>query len=145
MGRTRKLEPADDASDTSDAFDFFDLSNADPTDSEILDEQAVLDILESAPYAPPDPSAGDDRDDTDKSVPDGDLTNTFSLLDNTIPRSKYVGDNDPTRTTEVREVRAIIERVTEGITGRQRNQPKAARVSSVRRLLNWFMSRFGAV
>ena len=62
LGHARKLEPTDDAS-VSAPRDTFDLSNADPTDSEILDEQAVLDILESAPYAPSDQSSGDGRDD----------------------------------------------------------------------------------
>ena len=62
MGHARKLEPTDDTS-VSGRRDTFDLSNADPTDSEILDEQAVLDILESAPYAPSDQSSGDGRDD----------------------------------------------------------------------------------
>ena len=62
LGHARKLEPTDDAS-ASGPRDTFDLSNADPTDSEILDEQAVLDILESAPYAPSDQSSGDGQDD----------------------------------------------------------------------------------
>ena len=61
LGHARKIE-SDDAS-VSAPRDTFDLSNADPTDSEILDEQAVLDILESAPYAPSDQSSDDGRDD----------------------------------------------------------------------------------
>ncbi len=38
--------------------------------------------------------------------------------------------------------RLLVEEITEGTTMLQRYQPKAARVSSARRLLNWFMSRF---
>ena len=43
--------------------------------------------------------------------------------------------------------RLFMEEITEGAdtTVRHRYQPKAARVSSVRRPLNWFMNRFGAV
>ena len=44
-----------------------------------------------------------------------------------------------------RKNRLLIEEITEGDTVQHRYQPKAARVSLVRRLLNWFMSRFGAV
>jgi hypothetical protein len=62
LGHSRKIEPTDDAS-VSAPRDTFDLSNADPTDSEVLDEQAVLDILESSPYAPSDQSSGDGQDD----------------------------------------------------------------------------------
>ncbi len=41
--------------------------------------------------------------------------------------------------------RLLVEEITEGTTMLHRYQPKAARVSWARRLLNWFMSRFGAV
>jgi len=49
MGGARTLEP-DDASTTG-LRDAFDLSIADPADSQILDDQAVKNILESGPYA----------------------------------------------------------------------------------------------
>jgi len=49
MGGARPLEP-DDASTTG-LRDAFDLSIADPADSQILDDQAVKNILESGPYA----------------------------------------------------------------------------------------------
>ena len=42
------------------------------------------------------------------------------------------------------ESRLLMEEITEGTTVRRRYQPKAARVSLARRLLNWFMNRIGA-
>ena len=61
-GHARKLDPADDtsASGLRDAPDF---SIADPTDSQIIDEQELLDILESDSDASLDQSSSDGRDD----------------------------------------------------------------------------------
>ena len=82
LGHARKLEPTDDAS-ASGLREALNLLNADPTDSEILDDQAVLDIPESAPYAPPDQSSGDGRDemgDKDNTA----LSRTYVLKPSTL-------------------------------------------------------------
>ena len=84
MGHARKLEPVDDASASREALD---LSIADPADSQILEGQAVLDILESDPGAPPDQpisDGGNDKDRleiTDSFVRYDYLTSTIELLD----------------------------------------------------------------
>jgi len=66
MGGAQKLEP-DDASTTG-LRDAFDLPIADPADSQILNEQAVKDILESGPYRMLDPSIGYGQDDKDNTI-----------------------------------------------------------------------------
>ncbi len=49
--------------------DALDLSIADPADSQILDDQAVRDILETGSYTPLDQANGDSRDAKDKVDP----------------------------------------------------------------------------
>ena len=78
MEGARKLEP-DDASTTG-LRDAFDLSVADPADSQILNEQAVKDILESGPYRRLDPSIGDGQDDKDNTA----LTRSYVLKPSTL-------------------------------------------------------------
>jgi hypothetical protein len=78
MGSARKLEP-DDTSSTG-LRDAFDLSVADSADSQILDEQAVKDILESGPYRMLDPSIGDGQDDKDNTA----LCRTYVLKPSTL-------------------------------------------------------------
>ena len=65
-GLALKLEPSDDASELPEAVD---LSIADPTDDQILDDQAVQDILES----------NDKFDLTATFVPHGGLANRLAL------------------------------------------------------------------
>ncbi len=86
MGHARKLKPVDDAS-ASGPREALDLSIADPADSQILEGQAVLDILESDPGAPPDQPISDGRNDkdrfeiTDSFVRYDYLTSTIELLE----------------------------------------------------------------
>ena len=145
IGHARKLEPVNDASEPRDASD---LLIADPADSPILDDQAVSDILESGSYPLLDQSTGDSRDNKDKVDP-----SRTDVLDHDTPPNEPdsadedAGENGATSTIKVLEARFMLEEITEGAdtTVRHRYQPKAARVSSVRRPLNWFMNRFGAV
>ena len=85
MGRARKIE-SDDTSALG-LPDALDLTIADPADSQILDDQAVLDILESGPYPMLDQSLGDGQDDkeeteaTDTCAPDDDITRNLKMAD----------------------------------------------------------------
>ena len=81
MGSARKLEPPADDASASGLRDALYSSTTDSADSPTLDEQAVLDILESAPYAPPDQMISDGRDDTDTSVQDSDSTVIIRRID----------------------------------------------------------------
>ncbi len=140
MGHARKLEPVNDASEPRDTLD---LSIADPADSPALDDQAVSDILESGPYRLLDPSTGDSRDDKDKVYPSRiDVLDHDTLTNEADSASEDAGNGDTT--SRIRR-RVMMEEITEGTTMLHRYQPKAARVSSVRRLLNWILSRFGAI
>ena len=130
MGRTRKLERRADDASASGLRDTVDLSITDPADRQILDDQAVQDILESGSY-------DDDRDDkektdaTDTFVPDGDITSEAELLE-TITQIQ--------RGIEEPETLAMLEEYIEGEspTVRHRYQPIAAPVSWVQRVLSWF-------
>ncbi len=75
-------------------------------------------------------------------VPDHD-----TLTNETDSASKDAENDDVTSGLTTISARTLIEEITEGAdtTALHRYQPKAARVSWARRLLNWFMSRFGAV
>ena len=55
-------------------------------------------------------------------------------MDETQPAVKDAEDDDSTSIVKVREAKAMLE----DITARRRNQPDAARVSWLQRLLNWF-------
>ncbi len=149
IGHARKLEPPADDASASGLRDALDLSIADPADRQILDEQAVQEILESSPYPLLDLSIGDGRDDTDKVDPSRtDVSDHDTLTNETDSAGKDAGDNDATSRIEaIRAATAMLEELIEGEspTVRHRIQVKAARVTWVRRLLNWFMSRFGAV
>ena len=78
LGSARKLEH-DDASTTG-LRDAFDLSIAGPADSQILNDQAVKEILESGPYRMLDPSIDDGQDDNDHTA----LTRTYVLKPSTL-------------------------------------------------------------
>ncbi len=129
--------------------DALDLSIADSADCQILDDQAVQEILETGPYRLLDRSTGDSRDDKDKVDPSRtDVPDHDTPTNETDSVGKDAGNDDATSRIEaIRAATAMLEELIEGEspTVRHRYQPKAARVSLVRRLLNWFMSRFGAV
>ena len=58
------------------------------------------------------------------------------------PADKDAGYYGTTSAIQVRKARAMLEEITEGTRALHHYRPEAARVSWVRRLLNWFMSRF---
>jgi len=126
MGHTRKLEPVDDASGPGPRKGL-DISIAGSTDSQILDEQAVLDSLESDPSAPPDQLISDGRDDKDKVDP-----SRTDVLDHDTPNKDAGYDESPSRIEMIRTT-AMLEKVTEGTTGRRRYQ-----LSWTQRVLSWF-------
>ncbi len=143
MGHARKLEPVNDASEPRDTLD---LSIADPADCPILDDQAARDILETGSFTPLDQTTGDSRDDKDKV----DRSHTNVLDHDTLTNEPDSVGNDAENddvTSGITTIRArvMMEEISEGTTMQHRYQPKAARVSWARRLLNWFMSHFGAV
>lgn len=109
--------------------DALDLSIADPADSEILDDRAVQEILETGSYPLLDPSRTD--------VPDHNAP-----PNETASADKDAGYYGTTSAIQVRKARAMLEELTEGTREPHHYQPSAARVSRARRLLNWFMSRF---
>ncbi len=122
-----------------------DLFLADPADSPTLDDQAVADILKSGPYRLPDQSIGDSRDDKDKVDPSRtDVLDHDTLTNETDSVAKDAENDDVTSGITTIRARAMIEEITEGAdtTALHHYQPEVARVSSVRRLLTWFMSRF---
>ena len=128
---------------TSGQRDPLDLTIADAADSQLLDDEAVRDILETGTYRVLDQSIGDSQDDKDKT----DLTNTFVPYDNLTSRTKLLktlgrllGREDTSSTIDMLEARVMLEEITEGTTARHRYQPNAARVSWARRLLNLFSS-----
>ena len=96
-----------------------DFSIADPADCPILDDQTVSDILETGAFHLLDPSTGDSRDDKDKVYP------------------KDAGDFVTTSAIQVREARATLEEMTKRLPVLDCNQPKAARVSWMQRVLGW--------
>ncbi len=126
--------------------DALDLSIADTADSQILDDQAVQEILESGSYPLLDPSTGDSRDDKDRVDPSRtDVPDHNAPPNETDSAGKDAGNDDATSRIGVIRATAMLEEIIEGEspTVRHHFQPKAARVSWARRLLNWFMSRFG--
>ena len=126
--------------------DALDLSTADPADSQIFEDQPVQGILESGSYGLLDQSIGDDRDDKDKVDPSRtDVPDHNAPPNETDSAGKDVGNDDATSRIGVIRATAMLEEIIEGEspTVRHHFQPKAARVSWARRLLNWFMSRFG--
>ena len=79
-----------------------------------------------------------------------DVTDTFVPYDHLTSKTKQLkalgeslGRDDTTSTLKVLEAKTTLEKITEGTTVRHRYQPRAVRASSVRRPLNWLMSRFG--
>jgi hypothetical protein len=84
-GRFRKLEVGD--APTSESCDAPDSSIAGPTESQILDEQELLEILDSDKSSVPVQSSDGGRDDkdeislTDTFVPHGELTRKLDLLE----------------------------------------------------------------
>ena len=104
-----------------------DLSIADATDCPVLDDQTVQDLLETGTFHLPDSSTGDSRDDEDKV----DSSRT-DVLDHDTP-DKDAGYDDSTSRIETIRTRAMLEKVTEGTTGRRRYQ-----LSWTQRVLSWF-------
>ena len=146
IGHSQKLEPPADDASASGLPDALDLSIADPADCPILDDRAVQEILETGAFPLLHLSIGDSRDDKDKVDP-----SRTDALDHDTPTNETdfadedTGGNDATSRIEaIRAATAMLEELIEGEspTVRHRYLPKAARVSSMRRLLNWFMSRF---
>jgi len=126
MGHTRKLEPVDNASGPGPRKGL-DISIAGLTDSQILVGQAVPDSLESDPSAPPDQLISDGRDDKGKVDP-----SRTDVLDHDTP-DKDAGYDDSTSRIETIRTTAMLEKVTEGTTGRRRYQ-----LSWTQRVLSWF-------
>ena len=123
--------------------DALDLSIADPADSEILDDRAVQEILETGSYPLLDPSTGDSRHDKDEVDPSRtDVPDHNAPPNETASADKDAGYYGTTSAIQVRKARAMLEEITEGTREPHHYQPSAARVSWARRLLNWFMSRF---
>ncbi len=123
-----------------------DLSIADATDCPVLDDQTVQDLLETGTFHLPDSSTGDSRDDEDKvDSSRTDVLDHDTLTNETDFANNDAGDHGATSTIEVLKARVMLEEIIESSTARHRYQPRAARVSLVRRLLNWLMNRFGAV
>ncbi len=123
--------------------DALDLSIADPADSQILDDRAVQEILETGSYPLLDPSTGNTRYDKDKVAPPlTDVPDHNAPTNETDSADKDAGYYGATSAIQVRKARAMLEEITEGTRALHHYQPRAARVSWVRRLLNWFMSRF---
>ena len=88
--------------------------------------------------------AGDSRDDEDKVDPSRtDVLDHDTLTNETDFLSKDAVDHGATSAIEVIRARVMVEEIIESSTARHRYQPRAARVSLVRRLLNWLMNRFG--
>ncbi len=118
MGRARKIEATNDLS-APEPRDSPDASLTDPTDSQIIDAQDVLDILESGTFPLLEEPIDDDNneiDATDAFVPD--LHHRFNA---TLIESLSALNQD-----------------TEGSNGMRHYQPKAARVSWGQRVLGWF-------
>ena len=135
-----------DHASTSKLRHALDLFLADPADSPILDDQTVSDILESGSYPLLDPSTADIRDDKDKVYPShADVLNHDTLTNKPDSMGNDAENDDVTSGITTIRAKVMMEKITEGTTMQHRYQPKAARVSRARRLLNWFMSRFGAV
>ncbi len=123
--------------------DALDLSIADPADSEILDDRAVQEILETGSYPLLDPSTGDSRHDKDEVDPSRtDVPDHNAAPNETDSAGKDAGYYGTTSAIQVRKARAMLEEITEGTREPHHYQPSAARVSWARRLLNWFMSPF---
>ena len=126
-GHARKLEPGEDvwAAGPSEPES---LSIADRSDSEILDNQAVLDILDSGTFPLPDQPTADSRDgrkdvdDTDTSLPDGDLTRNIHMND-------YLSRLE-------QEVETIHSDTLRG-TSRMQRSP-TVKTSWMQRVLSWF-------
>jgi len=74
---------------------------------------------------------------TDTFVAHDRLRNKTNLLESLARLSP----DDTTNRIKVREAMAILEDATEGTTVLHRCQPKAARVSWMKRLVNWFKSK----
>ena len=142
MERARKLEPADDASASgAGPRKGLDISIADPTDCPILDDQAVSDILETGTFRVPDQSTGDSRDDKEKVDPSRtDVIDHDTPTNETDSADNDAGDDDAAsriaRRLETIRMKAMLEEVTDGTTGRRRY-----RLTYSQRVLTWFRGR----
>ena len=99
MRQLRKLELGD--ASTSEPCDAPDSSIAGPTESQILDDQAVLDILDSGTFPLPELSIDDDKneidvtvalDGTDMFVPYEELSDRLKQLEEFTQRQRAIKD-----------------------------------------------------
>ncbi len=82
-------------------------------------------------------------DPADSQIPDDRAEQKINAPPNeTDSAGKDAGYYGATSAIQVRKARAMLEEITEGTRELHHYQPEATRVSLVRRLLNWFMSRF---
>ena len=140
MGRARKLEPGDDVS-ASGPHEGLDVSIADPTDRPILDDRGMSDILETGKLRVPDKSTDDSRDDQDKIDPSRtDVLDHDTPTNETDSADKDAGDDAAASsiTTRLKTItmKAMLEEVTDGTTGRRRY-----RLKWNERVLTWFRRR----
>ena len=140
MGRARKLEPGDDVS-ASGPHEGLDVSIADPTDRLILDDHGMSNILETGKLRVPDQSTDDSRDDKDKIDPSRtDVLDHDTPTNETDSADKDAGDDDAAsriaRRLETIRMKAMLEEVTDGTTGRRRY-----RLTYSQRVLTWFRGR----
>ena len=110
-GYEQRREPSIGNAPTPEQYDASDLSVANPSDGEILGDQAMMDFLESE---------------------------TSSQPAHSICKNEDEIDMDATSAIKVRESRAIIEEMVEGSTVVHHYQPKAAPISWLQRVLAWF-------
>ena len=131
MRQFRKLESSDDS--TSEPHDAQDPSIADPTESQILNEQELLDLLSSDTVAVPGLSSNNGQGDNEAFDP----TDTF------------ISYNELTATLKLRETAAQTRREAEAREDRKRNPfgdttglkvyPFVkTRVSWIQRVSSWF-------
>ena len=111
MGYAQRREPSIGNAPEPEHHDALDLPVANPADSEILGDQALIDILESETSSTPAHLICDNQDEIDM---------------------------DATSAIKVRESRAMIEEMIEGSTVIHQYQPVAAPVSWLQRALSWF-------
>ena len=131
IGRFRKLEPGD--ASASEPHVAQDSSNANPTESQILNEQELQDILHSDTVVVSDPSSNNGQGDSD----------TFDLTDT------FVSYNELTTTLKARNTTSRVQREVEaqeredpetfGVTSGVKVYPFVkTRVSWIQRVSSWF-------
>ena len=92
-----------------------DSPSTDPTDSQILDDQTVRDILETDSYPLPDQPTGDRWEDMDETT----VSRTLELKPSDLNETKSLEE-----LAELVEGTDKLEKITEGATARHRHLPK---------------------